>query len=432
MIRLQVSVGAYGGGGHPVRVGSAHFPPGTDLRISLAGGMALPERPNTLDAVIGNPLGAKGAAAEAAIARLSLESLPALEFLERAAIPVRQTVPYRAACWKLVDPQTLLWTGFGLEDGGTGTLAAARWRFIENELLEPDYGKDADLAGRRLPVSTLHRETHGEPGRSARYRLMHRTLGLGAELRAAFRTGDTCWGITALLRGESEPDFSDKEIAFIARLGPYLGHGLRDALLLGQAAAGMPARAPGVIVLDRDGAMRSLTDQASFWLEQFPPDREAGLELPAAVHAVARRALKAEGPSPAGGPPSASVRLTSGRWLTIQAASLRGDDPGQDSVAVTLAPASAAELEPLRLALYDLTPREREVAKLLVRGATNDEIARALWISRYTVKDHAKAVYAKLQVASRAELSAKLFHEHIAPRLGSQQVRDFGRAGLAG
>lgn len=126
------------------------------------------------------------------------------------------------------------------------------------------------------------------------------------------------------------------------------------------------------------------------------------------------------------------MRLTSGRWLTIQAASLRGDDPGQDSVAVTLAPASAAELEPLRLALYDLTPREREVVKLLIRGATNDDIAGTLWISRYTVKDHIKAVYAKLQVASRAELSAKLFHEHVAPQLGSQQVREFGRAEPAG
>jgi DNA-binding CsgD family transcriptional regulator len=59
----------------------------------------------------------------------------------------------------------------------------------------------------------------------------------------------------------------------------------------------------------------------------------------------------------------------------------------------------------VRLALYDLTPREREVARLLVRGETNDEIARALCISRYTVKDHAKSVYAKLGVASRTELS---------------------------
>jgi DNA-binding CsgD family transcriptional regulator len=389
--------------------------------------MALPERLDSIDPVTSNSLGARWAAAEAAITRLSLTGLPALEFLERAAIPLRRVVPYRAGCWKLVDPQTLLWTGFGLEDGGTGTLAAARWRFIDNELLEPDYGKDAELAGRRLPVTTLHRETHGEPGRSARYRMMHRTLGLGAELRAAFRTGDTCWGIAALLRGENEPDFSDKEIAFIARIGAHLGHGLRDALLREQAAAGMPARAPGVIILGRDGAVRSLTDQARFWLEQFPPDREAGLMLPGAVHAVARRALASADPGPAR-PSAALVRLTSGHWLAIRAAGLRGVLPGQDAVAVTLAPAGAAELEPLRLALYDLTPRERDVVKLLVRGASTDEVARALWISRYTVKDHVKAVYAKLRVTSRAELSARLFHEHIAPQLDGQHVREFGRA----
>jgi DNA-binding CsgD family transcriptional regulator len=208
--------------------------------------------------------------------------------------------------------------------------------------------------------------------------------------------------------------------------GRICAYRLRDALLREQAAA-TPARAPGVIVLDRDGTVRSLTDQASFWLEQFQPDRETGLELPAAVHAVAQRAF---GGSHQGGLSTAAVRLTSGQWLTVQAASLRGDDPGPDTVAVTLAPAGAAEMEPLRLALYDLTPREREVAQMLTRGATNDEIARALWISRYTVKDHVKAVYAKLRVASRAELSAKLFHEHIAPRLGSQQIRDFGPAGL--
>ena len=83
-------------------------------------------------------------------------------------------------------------------------------------------------------------------------------------------------------------------------------------------------------------------------------------------------------------------------------------------------------------ALYDLTPREREVVRLLVRGETNDEIARVLWISRYTVKDHVKSVYAKLRVASRAELSAKLFYQHIAPELGTEQLREFGAAEVAG
>lgn len=348
-------------------------------------------------------------------------------------MPFRQAVPYSAGCWKLVDPQTVLWTGLGLEDGGTGALAAARWRYIDNELFEPDYGKDCDLARRRVPVSTLHRETHGEPGRSARYRMARRELGLGAELRAGLRAGDACWGIAALLRGEGEPDFSDREVAFITRIGAHLGHGLREAQLReppprGEATGETPAHGPGVIILDRDGAVRSRTDQAGFWLGQFPPDHRAGLDLPAAVHAVAQRALRAGAPPPVV-PPCARVRLASGRWLTVQASCLRGDETSGDTVAVTLAPASPAELEPLRLAMHDLTAREREVARQLIRGATSDEIARNLWISRYTVKDHVKAIYAKLHVAGRAELSAKLFFEHVAPELGGDRVRDFGRTG---
>jgi hypothetical protein len=36
-----------------------------------------------------------------------------------------------------------------------------------------------------------------------------------------------------------------------------------------------------------------------------------------------------------------------------------------------------------------------------------------------------KAIYAKLAVASRAELSAKLFHEQVVPSLDGDRIRDF-------
>ena len=376
--------------------------------------------------IVRAPLGTKGTTAEAAIARLCLKGLPALELFERVAMPLRRAVPYSAGCWKPTDPRTLLFTGFGIEDTDAGTLAAARWRFVDNELLAPDHAKFRDLLRRPTPVTTLHRETHGEPGRSSRYRQIHRSLGFGAELRAVFRTGDACWGSVALVRGEGQPDFSDEEVAFVARVGEHIAHGLRDALLREAASAAIADHAPGVIVLDRDGSVRSLTDQARFWLEQFPPDRGTGLELPAVVHAVARRALRAA-PWPEARR-HASLRLSSGGWLTVHAASLQVDGLDPSAVAVTLAPAAGAEMEPLRLALHGLTPREREVAQLLTRGATNDEIGRALWISRHTVKDHVKAIYAKLEVASRAELSAKLFHEHVVPHLDGERIREFTHA----
>ena len=369
-------------------------------------------------------LSPKAITAEAAIARLCVEGLPAMELFERAAIPFRRAVPYSAGCWKPTDPRTLLFTGFGIEDGQTGTLTAARWRFIDNELLEPDYAKFRDLLDRRVPVTTLHRDTHGEPDRSARYRRIHRSLGFGAELRAVFRAGNACWGSVALVRDEGQPDFNEEEIAFVARVGAHIAQGLRDALLREAGGAAITDRAPGVIVLDDDGSVRSLTDQATLWLGQIPRDRDTGLELPAVVQAVARRVLDLDvaHPHPE---PYASVRLRSGSWLTIHGSILHSAGDDKRTVAVTLAPAAVTEMEPLRLALHGLTPREREVARLLTRGATNDEIARSLWISRHTVKDHVKAIYTKLDVRTRAELAAKLFHDHIAPQLDSKRIREF-------
>jgi LuxR family maltose regulon positive regulatory protein len=50
-----------------------------------------------------------------------------------------------------------------------------------------------------------------------------------------------------------------------------------------------------------------------------------------------------------------------------------------------------------------LTKRERDVLDLLVQGATNKEIARALFISEATAKAHLRHIYAKMGVRSRAE-----------------------------
>ena len=55
-----------------------------------------------------------------------------------------------------------------------------------------------------------------------------------------------------------------------------------------------------------------------------------------------------------------------------------------------------------------LTAREREIVALIARGASNDEIARALQIARSTVKTHIRHAFAKLGVANRRQ-AAMLF-----------------------
>jgi len=56
--------------------------------------------------------------------------------------------------------------------------------------------------------------------------------------------------------------------------------------------------------------------------------------------------------------------------------------------------------------LDSLTPREREVMRLLARGYAYKEIARRLTISIKTVETHASAVLRKLQLSSRNELAS--------------------------
>jgi two-component system NarL family response regulator len=65
---------------------------------------------------------------------------------------------------------------------------------------------------------------------------------------------------------------------------------------------------------------------------------------------------------------------------------------------------------------HELTPRELEVLRLLVRGLTNREIAKVLGNSENTVRNHTIRIFAKLYVSDRAEaVSAALQRGIVVP-----------------
>ncbi len=81
-----------------------------------------------------------------------------------------------------------------------------------------------------------------------------------------------------------------------------------------------------------------------------------------------------------------------------------GEDYLQPSLGAALARWRDAPGRVHARAIDDLTPREREVLRLIALGHTNAEIATMLYVSVRTVENHRASVLRKLGLRTRAEL----------------------------
>ena len=313
-------------------------------------------------------------------------------------------VPSDRWCVLTLDPATTLPTGGLHEHGVSPTLAP---RMLELEFGGGDVNALTDLARGRQAVATLDGATQGDRQRSPRYRGVLAPDGLAHELRAVFRDGHGAWAAMVLMRGDGAPDFSAAEQALVAGLAEPVTRALRRVLLMGEIAAQASAQAPAMLLLDGGAqlTLRHASATAAHWLAQID-DGSAG-ELPYALLSLAQRARST------GGGAMTRLRARSGRWLTAHAEAL-GDEGTEVSVIVQ--PSRPHEIAQVLSGAYGLTPREAEVARLVAAGCSNPEIAGMLFVSRHTVEDHLKKLYAKLGVNSRSGLVSRLFFDEYRPR----------------
>ncbi len=350
----------------------------------------------------------------AVIERLRRAELDSASLLRRLADEFRSAVPCQGLLLLRTDPTTMLPT-----DGVVQDLPPALCKpFWDNELLEPDVNKFVALARGEVPAATLREATGGDPGRSRRYASMYRPLGITDELRVSFTARDgSCWGIAQLVRAGGAT-FSDLERDLLAAAAPAVAAALRARFAAAWPAHAPPA-GPALVILDPFGEIESITPEARVWLAELADGSATGMTpVPEPVYTVAGRAYAARA-GLAQEPACAQVRTASSGWLHLHASCLEG----REGVAVVITPSQAPDLVPLLALCYRLTHREREVLQFLARGMTTAEITSRLGISTHTVRDHIKALFAKVGVRSRAELVARIFAEHYFARLEANVER---------
>jgi DNA-binding CsgD family transcriptional regulator len=179
---------------------------------------------------------------------------------------------------------------------------------------------------------------------------------------------------------------------------------LTAPLIVSPAKGVHSRRMPGVLVVDVSRRVH-LANEASISMLRPIVGSEArftsGSELPTTLQALiddieSRLAM---------GSDTCSVMLPS--WdICIRACVISGDREGH--LMLLIERASRQDVVRSALACYPLTPREAEVAALVLRGYSNRRIADSLVLTEYTVEDHLKRIFAKVGVRSRSALSSKI------------------------
>ena len=337
-----------------------------------------------------------------AVDRLVRAGLGSVELRSAVAAQLRRAVGFDAWSFTLIDPSN------GLPVSSVGkrnaTVRQRQRQLFDIKYREHEFAKVLRLAGSgRVSVVSAA----GEADRGAR-RLRREVLcpsGFGDALFAGLADRGTYWGHLSLYRGADRPSFTLAEVDRVHALVAPIGEALRQACICSPGDTTGADLGPGTLLLDADLRVLGATRFAAAWMREQVPD-EPSDELPPVVYALAAWLDAFADQEPALPRPRARMRGRGGDWLVVSADRLDGAAAGQ--IAVTIEPARPAEVVPMLTAAYGLTEREGELVELVLDGLSTAEIAKTLFITRYTVQDHLKAVFNKVGVSSRGELTARL------------------------
>lgn len=342
--------------------------------------------------------------ARSALARLARADVDNDTFQHETAAILRQAVGLDWWCWPLADP------GARLPTRVPGADAPVYQDQRRVAWLLPDSWGNSGLdpqTGTRPPAArSLSTATQGDLRRDLIWREVLGPAGTGDVLDVMLTADGVCWGQLHLGRDSSARSFGNDDTEFLAIVAPLLAARLRKGLCAGRAHKG-PGAEPGTIIIDQDLSLVAATDQAWRWIGRLgtrpPNDAEP---LPGFIYAAATRIAASTACPPR--PVTVRLHAADGRWIVVRVEPLTGGPTAAAGYAVTLEAARSEDLAPLLMRAWALTPREREVAQLVIDGLSTDDIAAALFLSAHTVRDYLKAIFAKVGVSRRSDLVSAL------------------------
>ncbi|NOT86321.1 MAG: helix-turn-helix transcriptional regulator [Methylococcaceae bacterium] len=211
-----------------------------------------------------------------------------------------------------------------------------------------------------------------------------------------------------LYRRACEPNFSDSEMALLNRLSLHVANAVhfQDSTL-----ALTPLRENGLIVFGANEGIIYKNEAVAKMLTGIPLTSVLSLVKKGDMWLKNGAELyRAE-----------TVPLTSASLLKLFAKTEADESTTWQMEAINdlnnkSHPVTIVSIEPFRrrqaignrLKYCGLSPREIEVSLGIMRGLSNSNIAKQLFIDEKTVKDHLQRIYAKIHIKTRTELISKM------------------------
>ncbi|MEW6683337.1 MAG: LuxR C-terminal-related transcriptional regulator [Nitrospirota bacterium] len=250
---------------------------------------------------------------------------------------------------------------------------------------------------------------------------------LGASLIGSVQTLDgSRIGQFCVWRIVGQPDFSKVDVAFAASLTVALGRALDGGFNPGDETGELQPLGvlagrrghPGVLVVDHEGRLASANREALDLIELLEAQAggQAGpMTLPRVLAETCHQVLERPASDPEGGgyrssPSPAYLCSLGGEKFSIRCTMLQAiDRSSKPHVLILIERIRQTGIDLGRVvAQFGLTPREIAVAQAIALGQTNKEIAGALELSEYTIKEHIKRIMPKLGVTTRSGISSVL------------------------